>query len=617
NEPFLNFLVDLTWPAGRLQREFTVLLDPPVFSEEGAPLEARLAEESAAQPGPSATADQNVDLAGELYGPVLENQTLWSIATEVRPDDSVSVYQSMMALLEANPHAFINNNVNELKRGEVLRIPSAATFKAMSRSEAHQEFVRQNSAWESNRITSAQSAPQAPLTTSKPETPLPSGSGGAVTGPQLELIVPKVNESLEQAGGSGADAATENGADGSSLAQEAMDAVVRENDELRSRILDLESQIQNMEALIQLRSEQLVELESQAIEEPQVVEQAPANAPELATNEAEQATAQEPEPTGLVDSIAENRTLFLLGALLLLALVAVGLRFLKGRQEAAEDYVEFESEEPDAGTMIQEHTSAAKGVLEQADELVEQDQQAAAQKLLKEHLEMHPDDHDARTRLIEIYYDAGNIHMFVSEAERLHSLIVGTQYSGWNRVQALGLEVAPEHWLFAETTDTHDTGSTLQEGQFHVEHHETDTELMDGLDTGIVSDEEPLNMNQDLEAPASLLAGSTTKQETVDPELEAKAFAELTALDEEGDLGILELTDDESAFQEEVATEDEGEDSFGADNFSTQLDLATTYIEMEDFEGAEELIREVLKEGDEKEKEEAESLMERLKATNA
>lgn len=619
NEPFLNFLVDLTWPAGRLQREFTVLLDPPVFSEEGAPLEARLAEESAAKEGPPAAANQEVDLAGQLYGPVLENQTLWSIANEVRPDNSVSVYQSMMALYEANPHAFNNNNVNELKRGEVLRIPSANTFKSMSGREAYQEFVRQNDSWKNSRITSAQRAPQAPLTTTKPEASAPSARAGTVSGPQLELIVPEVEESQEQAGSSGEDSATKTGVDGSSLAQEAMDAVERENDELRSRILDLESQIQNMEALIQLRSEQLAELESKNVAQPEPIEQEPLNAPLEPTDEPLQSDSQEPEQIGLIDNIAENRTVVLVGALLLLVLVALGLRFVKGRQENSDDYVEFESEDPEVGTGIQEPASSVKSILEQVDDLVEQEQQAVAQKLLKEHLEMHPDDHDARTRLIEIYYDAGNIHMFVSESERLYSLIAGIHYSGWDRVQALGLEVAPEHWLFAETADTQEVDTSPQTTELHGGHEEAaDTNnTVDGLDEVLVSEEEPLSVNQDLEPPPSLMGSSTPKQENVDPELEAKAFAELSALDDDSDLDVLELTDDESAFQKEVALEDEGADDFVEENYSTQLDLANTYIEMEDFEGAEELIREVLKAGDENEKQEAESLMKRLKAANA
>ena len=71
--------------------------------------------------GPTRLAPPKV--AGEYYGPVRRNDTLWSLASYLRTDSSVSVHQMMLAILNANPSAFIDNNVNGLRVGSVLRVP--------------------------------------------------------------------------------------------------------------------------------------------------------------------------------------------------------------------------------------------------------------------------------------------------------------------------------------------------------------------------------------------------------------------------------------------------------------------------------------------------------------
>ncbi|MEX2328002.1 MAG: peptigoglycan-binding protein LysM, partial [Pseudomonadales bacterium] len=114
-EPFLNFIVEVLWPNGRILREYTVLLDPPVMGEQGvqalrpaesgrpsassgsssatsaAPAVSRQAQ-STAQPGPL----EEGSVAGGEYGMTGPGDTLWAIAVKVRPDDSVSVQQTML-----------------------------------------------------------------------------------------------------------------------------------------------------------------------------------------------------------------------------------------------------------------------------------------------------------------------------------------------------------------------------------------------------------------------------------------------------------------------------------------------------------------------------------------
>ena len=86
------------------------------------------------------------------YGPIKAGERLWNIAAKVRPAGSISHYQAMLALLKANPHAFaIACNLNTLKIGQTLHIPSRAEMLALSHAVAVKEFNRQNKKWKAYR----------------------------------------------------------------------------------------------------------------------------------------------------------------------------------------------------------------------------------------------------------------------------------------------------------------------------------------------------------------------------------------------------------------------------------------------------------------------------------
>ncbi|MCE9686844.1 hypothetical protein LZP73_11635 [Shewanella sp. AS16] len=76
------------------------------------------------------------------YGPTTGADTFWGIAQKMRPDKSVSVYQVMAAIYEANPHAFSNNNYNSLERGMILLIPSKEVMASFPKAAAKQRAER-------------------------------------------------------------------------------------------------------------------------------------------------------------------------------------------------------------------------------------------------------------------------------------------------------------------------------------------------------------------------------------------------------------------------------------------------------------------------------------------
>jgi len=87
----------------------------------------------------------------QTYGPVQSGDMLWNIAAKVSPP-SVSRHQAILALLKANPQAFgVSCNMNSLRIGETLRIPSLSEIQALSRVDAIKEFNRQTKEWQARR----------------------------------------------------------------------------------------------------------------------------------------------------------------------------------------------------------------------------------------------------------------------------------------------------------------------------------------------------------------------------------------------------------------------------------------------------------------------------------
>ncbi|MEN9464384.1 MAG: hypothetical protein RL217_565, partial [Pseudomonadota bacterium] len=176
NEPYLNFLIELNWPQGRVLREYTVLLDPPVFEEQSyepvvaAPVAAEsvgdFSDESAAAPEQEAVDVSQTAETPEANKPapsnhwdepaapgnykVQQNDTLWAIALQTRPARDITPQQMMLALQQENAQAFIGGNINRLKSHYVLRIPDAEKIRAISAAAAVAEVARQNQAIKSS-----------------------------------------------------------------------------------------------------------------------------------------------------------------------------------------------------------------------------------------------------------------------------------------------------------------------------------------------------------------------------------------------------------------------------------------------------------------------------------
>jgi len=273
-EPFLNFLVEVIWPSGRLLREYALLLDPPVFTEEKAqPVSAPALTQSrgdvvsmpAPAPSPRATsvavANPALDQAGERYGPTTSNDTLWDIALKARPDRSVSPQQVMLAIQDLNPGAFIDDNINKMKTGQILRLPSKDQIQQRSTAQAINEVIAQNEALLSPRERSISSAfrPE-----SKPVQSAPQRGGD-----ELKLVVAEEGSQGTDSAGSGQAVAGSGSADDAeaekqlALTLEKLDKATIENNELSSRVGDLEEQLETLQRLLTLKNDQLASVQEQ------------------------------------------------------------------------------------------------------------------------------------------------------------------------------------------------------------------------------------------------------------------------------------------------------------------------------------------------------------------
>ena len=275
-EPYLNFIVQVRWPSGRLLREYTVLMDLPVFSDSPAgavaPAESDFSDDFSSSDDSAANDDfvprsefgeqqvvqddfvDDTAVADGTYGPVRANDTLWDIAAAARPDQSISIQQTMIAIQSLNPEAFINNNINLLKRGQVLRLPSRDQVRDISLQQANARVAAQNDEWTGGTDSAAQLDARNFTSTAASDLGEPEG--------RVKLSSPEDAFNASEGRGAGAgDSSTEALENELATTLEQLDKSNKENSELRSKIESLEQQIQTMERMVEVSNNELRSLE--------------------------------------------------------------------------------------------------------------------------------------------------------------------------------------------------------------------------------------------------------------------------------------------------------------------------------------------------------------------
>ncbi|MGZ9667461.1 FimV/HubP family polar landmark protein [Pseudomonas sp. GNP014] len=249
SEPMVKFLVQVMWPNGRLLRDYSVLLDPSKFSPQTA--------DAAAQPAPTQTITAPTTGATHpTQYTTTPRDTLWEIAAKARTGGSVQ--QTMLAIQALNPNAFIDGNINRLKTGQVLRLPDSVQSTALPQSKAIAEVAAQNEAWRQGRRYVAK-----PGTGQQQLDATRRGRGNAGTAQNAQDNLSLV--SAENAKGRGKGPAGDAKALSNKLAvtQESLDTTRRDNEELKSRMTDLQSQLDKLQKLIELKNNQLAKMQAE------------------------------------------------------------------------------------------------------------------------------------------------------------------------------------------------------------------------------------------------------------------------------------------------------------------------------------------------------------------
>ena len=277
NEPFLDFLVELTWPAGRLVREYTFLLDPPEIAARQSTRSVAEAKVVETVRG-SASADSRSGVTRPTTRPMVpraesepkakeqvggtrvvrSGETLRKIAGETQYP-GVSLEQMLVGLFRKNPDAFIGENINRLKAGAILNLPEKAAVQAVPESEAKKVYLAHASDWNSYRQKLAASTAKAPA--AHEDAAAGQASSGKITA-KVDEKVPPAEQAKDQVKVSRAETSGKAGA-APSAADKSAEQIAKDKalKEAQERLATLEKNVDELQKLLELKSQKLAELQ--------------------------------------------------------------------------------------------------------------------------------------------------------------------------------------------------------------------------------------------------------------------------------------------------------------------------------------------------------------------
>ena len=243
--PYLEVVLDTRWPSGRVLTQHTILLDPPVFLDS----EDAVVADSMQDVAPSSSVVEETaepSIASPRSVTTDRASTLYSIAMASRPNRSVTVQQTMLAIQRLNPSSFGDGNINRLYAGEILRLPTEQQILQLSAAEALEAVLRQNQAAGVDSVEPPQTSESAGITAT------------AATGDQLSVVVTETAALEEE--NSVLDARIKELENRLAISQEELAKAARERADFIARLEAIESQITAAQEIIKLQDAQLAEL---------------------------------------------------------------------------------------------------------------------------------------------------------------------------------------------------------------------------------------------------------------------------------------------------------------------------------------------------------------------
>lgn len=333
-DSYVRFLMQVQWPNGRLMRDYSVLLDPAKF-DQPAPTASAPASTAPASTAPAASTP--------AQHTTTSRDTLWEIAAKNR--NGASVQQTMLAIQALNPDAFLDGNINRLKTGQVLRLPDATQSTALAQPQAIAEVSAQNAAWrQGRRGPQSQVAGKPQLDATKR-----TQAGNAPSSTQAKDNLSLVSAEAAKKGAKGTVGDSRALSDKLAMTQEELDTTRRDNEELKSRAADLQSQLDKLQKLIQLKNDQLARLQAQTGEpqtaampaqlpgEPAAEPAAPAATPAPAPEPVKPAAAPASTEGKFNDLLTNPIVLGILGGAALLVVLLLLLLWARHRNARREE----------------------------------------------------------------------------------------------------------------------------------------------------------------------------------------------------------------------------------------------------------------------------------------
>ncbi len=504
NEPFVDMLLELSWNSGRLVREYTFLLDPAELrttqsAQVAAATTANAARQRAQQAAPQqgASPAPNTTPAARPERParaadagaaapntlteyrVKRGDTLGRIAAQTKPVD-VSLDMMLVALYRANPDAFLGNNMNRLKSGQILSVPDSDALKGGNAGEAHGVVVAHAADFNAYRNKLAgQVASSAPA-----KEPEATQSGAGKVTAKVQERPTAANEAADKLRLSKAAPGAVAGKAGGGVE----DKIAREKEvaEATARVKELERNVSDLEKLTAVKNKAAADAAAAAAAqpvapvavtpiEPAAPVAAPAPAPVPLTKTP---IAKKPAPApvvapeqSFVEKIMDN--IMIIGAgLLVLLLAAFAVIQRKKKNLAAEPgpssllgaasqpahsmYDEAGGQSVDTNNSVFNSSfspSASQLDTNEVDPVAEADvyiaygRDAQAEEILKEALRTHPERYPVRLKLLEIYAARKDLRSFETQAGELYSMTRG-QGEEWQLAASMGLQIDPANPLY-------------------------------------------------------------------------------------------------------------------------------------------------------------------------
>jgi pilus assembly protein FimV len=513
NDPFVDMILEARWASGRIVRDYTLLFDPPRARQAapGVPTPAQIATQPLAQrltapapatapplarPAPASAPTESRKASpvqadekpgnGTRTVVVTRGETAGKIAASVKPA-SVSLDQMMVAMLRSNPSAFIGDNINRIKAGSVIDIPTEEQASATSAGEASRIIIAQSRDFNDFRRKLASGAPDIPVVAANRQ----------VTG----TVQAKVEEKKPVATTPDKLTLTKGAVQGKST--EELLAAERSAKEAASRAAEIARNISELgqlkttpnaaapmaaasqaaaappvpEAKAAVASEPLVPVSA-----PVVASAAPVPiAPKPVASAPRPASSVEPSEPSMLDGLIED-PLVPAGAIGLIALLAgLGVYRLRQRKNAAQvDSVFQESRSrPDSffdasgGQNVNTNDNSATAssmmyspsqldAVDDVDPVAEADVYLAygrdiqAEEILKDALLTNPGRLAIHHKLLEIYAKRRDTHAFESIARQAFKACNG-DFPEWERICVLGLSIDPDNMLYQPGGESNDS----------------------------------------------------------------------------------------------------------------------------------------------------------------